>query len=238
MKQSLAVLALVSVCAAFAGCSKPSTTTATVQTQTAVPPAPAASIPAADRPPSALTQIGDSATMLYDAAYAADWNAAGEWMQSISDAASALPPALPKADLVAQLQSRVRGEGQHVSAHERVDAMDDANALTRLAAELSTDFQPLVPFEAVMLGYYGRQLELGIVAARPATLKQATADLRTAWNRIEPSVERRVTPDEARRFTDIVAQLEQARRPSDFVAPTRSELAQADRIVKAFKSPS
>jgi hypothetical protein len=238
MNQSLTVLALASICTTFAGCSKPSTTTTTVQAQTAAAPARAASIPAADRPPSALTQIGDSATMLYDAAYADDWSATGEWMQSISAASSALPPVLPQADLVGQLQSRVRAEAQHVRAHDRIRAMDDANALTRLAAELSADFQPQVPYEVLMLGYYGRQLELGIVAARPATLTQANADLRAAWNRIEPSVERRGIPDEARRFTDIVAQLEQARRPADFVAPTRAELAQADRIVKAFKSPS
>jgi hypothetical protein len=47
---------------------------------------------------------------------------------------------------------------------------------------------------------------------------------------------RRGDIDEARRFTDIVVQLEGARRPADFVAPTRAELTEADRIVKLFRS--
>ena len=206
--------------------------------QAAASPAPASAIPAAERPPSSLTQIGESAKSLFDAAYASDWSAAANLMQSMSESASELPATLPKPDLVAQLQSRLGDVRQTISMHQRIETMDDANSLTRLVADLSAEFQTQVPYEAVMLGYYGRQLELGIASTRPASLTQASTDLRSTWNRIEPAIERRGHIDDARRFTDIVVQLEGARRPADFVAPTRAELSEADRIEKLFRSPT
>jgi hypothetical protein len=119
--------------------------------------------------------------------------------------------------------------------HQRLDAMADANLVTRLVADLTAEFQTAVPYEAVMLGYYGHQLEVGIAAGQPSALAQAVADLRSTWNRIEPAIEQRGHIEEARRFTDIVVQLEGAKRPADFVAPTRAEFAEADRIVQLFR---
>jgi hypothetical protein len=130
----------------------------------------AQSAPAADRPPSALQQLGQSATALFDAAYAGGWRTAAEWMRSVNESASTLPTDLPKPDRVGRLQAAVRYVGDATNAHDRIETMDDANALTRLVADLSSEFQPQLPYEAKMLGYYGRQLELGLVAARPTLL--------------------------------------------------------------------
>jgi hypothetical protein len=87
----------------------------------------------------------------------------------------------------------------------------------------------------VLLDYYGRQLELGIAASRPSALKQATADLRQTWKSIEPDILRRGHVDDARRFTDILVQLEGAKRPADFIVPARAELAAVDRLETIFK---
>jgi hypothetical protein len=206
--------------------------------QTAASPAQEHTIPATERPPSGLAEIGESAKLLFDAAYALDWGAAADRIQALNESASALPATLPKPDLVAQLRSRLDAVRQTVSMHQRIETMDDANGMTRLVADLAAEFQTQVPYEVVMLGYYGRQLELGIASARPSTLTQASTDLRSTWNRIEPAIERRGHIDDARRFTDIVVQLEGARRPADFVAPTRAELSEADRIEKLFRSPT
>ena len=204
--------------------------------QTAASPAPANAIPAADRPPSSLMQVGELAKSLFDAAYASDWSAAADSMQSLSESASELPATLPKPDLVAQLRSRLDDVKQTVGKHQRIETMDAANGITRLVADLSGEFQPQVPYEAVMLGYYGRQLELGIASTKLTTMTQASTDLRSTWNRIEPTIEQRGHIDDARRFTDIVVQLEGARRPADFVAPARAELSEADRIERLFRS--
>jgi hypothetical protein len=192
----------------------------------------------ADRPPSALVQVGDVAASLFDAAESSDWGTAGEWVQSLNESASALPDTLPKPDVVAQLQSRLADVRQSASAHQRIETMDDANGITLRVADLAAEYQTPVPYEAVMLGYYGRQLDLGIASAQLSKVTQARTDLRATWERFERVIEGRGALDEARRFTDVLVQLDGAKRLADFVAPTRAERAEADRIEKLFRSPT
>jgi hypothetical protein len=229
------VVQVAAVSIVLNGCSRP------VQTPPVVTEAPAATSvnatepPLADAPPAALVRVGESAEGLFDAAAASNWLTATEQVQALSEAASQLPPHLPKADLVAQLRTRIDDVKQSAAARRRVETMDFANSITRIIADLSAEFQTDVPIDVVMLDYYGRQLELGIATGRQSTLTQATADLRQQWNRIEPTIERRGHVDEARRFKDIVVQLEGARRPADFAAPTRAELVAVDRLERIFR---
>jgi hypothetical protein len=192
---------------------------------------------AADRPPSALLQLAESAKGLFDAAYASDWRSAAEKMSILSDAATSLPLGLPKPDIGGQLKAAVQYAGDGTNAHDRIETMDEANTITRLAADLAATFQAQVPYEAKMLGYYGRQLELGLVASRPTLLAQSTDALQSAWARLEPTLERRGHIDEAKRFSDIVVQLVGARRPAQYVAPTRAELTEAERIEQLLARP-
>jgi hypothetical protein len=193
-------------------------------------------IPLADRPPAALTEIGDSAVWLFDAADAADWPAAADRLASMSESAAALPDHLEPSDVTAKLEPLLEDVNERVTAHDRVATLEDANAMTRLVAELSGQFQTSVPFEAVLLGYYGRQLVVGVVAGRPSVLARATIDLRSTWDTLRGRIEENGWIDEARRFTDIVVQIEAAVRPADFVAATRSERTEADRIQLLFRS--
>jgi hypothetical protein len=188
------------------------------------------STPAADRPPSALLQLGAAAKGLFDAAYASDWRSASDQMQSASEAASVLPLDLPQPDIVGHLKAAVQYAGDGTKAHDRIETMEEANLITRLVADLSALFQPPVPYEATMLGYYGRQLELGLVASRPSLLAQAADALQSTWSRLQPTLERRGQVDETKRFMDILVDLVGAQRPAQYVAPTRAELTEADRI--------
>ena len=200
----------------------------------ATPPAASGTLEA-NRPPSALVQIGESAEELFDAARTSKWNHAAASVATLKESVSVLSVSALKPDLVGQLQSRIRELDGGVKARRRVQSMDFANSITRLAAELSAPYQVEIPYKIVLLDYYGRQIELGIAASRPSTLKQATADLRQTWNSVERDILRRGHVDDARRFTDIVVQLEGAKRPADFVAPVRAELAAVDRLEKIFK---
>lgn len=206
--------------------------------QAATPAPPAQTIPAADRPPAQLAQVSDAAAALFDAAFASDWPSVIDRQQELTNAASSLPAPMPRADIASQLDTRVAWLGRHVADKQRVETMDDANAVTRAAAELSAEYQTDVPYEVKMLEDDGRQLELGIASGRIQTLTRASTDLRSTWNRIEPTVERRGRIDDARRFTDLVVQVEGARRVADYVAPTRAELTLAEQIDKAFRTAS
>jgi hypothetical protein len=197
----------------------------------------AQSAPTADRPPAALQELADSAKALFDAAYAADWRSASEQMRAVNNAVSVLPLDLPKPDVVGQLKAAVQYAGDGASAHDRFQTMDEANTITLLVAGLSASFQLQIPYEATMLGYYGRQLELGLVASRPSLLAQSASALQSIWTRLEPTLERRGHIDEAKRFSDIVAQLVGAQRPAQYVAPTRAELTEAERIQQLLARP-
>lgn len=204
--------------------------------QQSAPPPPSGSVSRADRPPTALVQIGSSGKLLFDAADASDWSTGADALHDMNEAQSMLPETMPKGDVVEQLRSRLEEVQQSVLNHRRVETMSTANGITRLVAELSGQFETRVPFEALMLGFYSRQLELGIASAQSRTTSQARIDLKSTWTVLEPTVERLGHIDEARRFTDIVVQLDGARRPADFVSPTRAALAEAERIESLLRS--
>jgi len=216
------------------GCSRPTQTSPGATQASAATAANATRPLLTDAPPAALVSIGESAEGLFDAAHASQWQTAADQLQALNEAAARLPR-LPKADLVAQLRSRIDAVKQSTAAHRRVETMDFANGITRIVADLSAEFQTEVPIAVVMLDYWGRQLELGIATGRQSTLARATADLRQQWDRIQPTIEQRGHVDESRRFTNIVVQLEAARTPADFVAPTRAELDAVDRLEAIFK---
>jgi hypothetical protein len=197
----------------------------------AVPPPPA---PVENRPPLPLLDVGQTAAVLFDAARLANWSDAEAAFQDMTESATNLPASNWKPDLAKQLQSRLEEVGDALSTRQRLQTMGAANGITQLVADLSEEYQTERPYALVMLGYYGRALELGIAAGDPARLQQAVADLQQTWNRFEPFVLQRGAVDDARRFTDIVAQLDGAKSPADFVEPTRAELEAVVRLKDMF----
>jgi hypothetical protein len=241
LSRSPAIAAFLSICLAALGtaCSrKPPAkpiAPATQNTSTA-PPATPVRIPTAEQPPYELVQVGASAEELFDAAYATDWSAADEAVRSMSQAQGDLPTNLPQADLVAQLETYLHAVRAHVRSHERAATMDDANRITRLVTDVSDRYQEQVPNDVKLLGFYGRALEVGLAQHNTVALTKAAADVESTWNALRPTLEQRGKSDEVQRFTDIVVELDAAKRPADFVAPARAELAETDNLEKLFQS--
>ena len=233
-RNMIACVALAALLAA-AGChERPSASS----TEPAPPePGRAYRTPAADLPPAPLLQVGDAAIDLFDAAWWSDWQRADLGLRSLNEAALELPLDLPRTDLVAKLRANVEGLTNGTNERQRIEAMAAANAMTQIVAELSAQYEPAVPFDVKMLGYYGRQIELGIASGRPMDAARAASDLATVWDRIEPVIVRRGHAIEAGRFTDLVAELISAERPDDFVAPVSAELAAVSRLERLFTAP-
>jgi hypothetical protein len=188
-----------------------------------------------DGPPSSLVEVGDSAKELFDAARLSKWSDADVAVRTLKTSGAALPTTWSTPELGSRLVSRLADVEASVSARQRLQSMDLANGITRLVADLSSAYQTQVPYALVLLDYYGRELELGIAAGDQIRLAQATADLQQTWNRFEGTVLERGAVDDARRVTDSVAQLVDARAPGDFVAPTRAELDAVDALRRLFK---
>jgi signal transduction histidine kinase len=189
----------------------------------------------ADAPPTALLDIGDEATQVFDAARLSNWNAAAIALSAMDESAADVPANFSEPDLAARLHSRLQEVGDAVATRERLQTMDLANRITLLVANLSEDFQTPLPYALLLLNFYGRELQLGIAGADQARLTRASADLKQTWNQFERKVLEQGAVDEARRFTDVVAQLDGAQVPADFVDPARAELEAVDRLKKIFK---
>jgi hypothetical protein len=192
----------------------------------------------ADRPLLALKQLNDDASNLFDAVRARDWTTADADLASMNEAIANLPPALPYPDVISRLRSRVRALGRAVRARQSVASLDHANATTKLATEISDQYETKVPFEIAMLSYYGRQVVIGVVSRQNSVLRQAVVDVRSTWHGIEPAVLQRGDLADARRFTDVVVQLDAARRPVDFLSAADAELAIASKLRQAFEEPA
>jgi hypothetical protein len=187
-----------------------------------------------DRPPLMLLAVGGRAADLFDAARLSNWREADLALQEMKESAAAVPASFSNADVASKFQIRLEDVADAVSARKRLQTMDFANGITRLVADLSEEYKPEGPYSLVLLGFYGRELALGIESGDQARLRRAVADLRQTWNRFERIVLQRGAVDEARRFTDVVVQLEGARAPGDFVGPTRAELEGVKSLEKIF----
>jgi hypothetical protein len=187
-----------------------------------------------DRPPLMLLAVGRRAADLFEAARLSNWREADLALQAMKESAAAVPATFSNPDVASQFHTRLQDVGDAVSARRRLQTMDFANGITRLVADLSEQYKPEGPYALVLLGYYGRELALGIESGDQARLVRSVGDLRQTWNRFERIVLQRGAVDEARRFTDIVVQLEGAAAPSEFVDPTRAELDAVNSLEKIF----
>lgn len=144
--------------------------------------------PTVERCPAALAATGEFAAVVFDRVRTLKWGEAAATGQALYESAATLSIDGLRPDLVATLKSRVAYLRTSVRAADRVRSMDAANSITHIVADLCSPYQSEIPYKIVLLDYYGRQLELGLVASRPSTIKRATADLRQTWRSVEPSV--------------------------------------------------
>jgi hypothetical protein len=165
-------------------------------------------LPATDRPPSALVDTGNAARYLFDAARDSRWDAAALQLDALQKAARDLPGNAGPADLRRSLGKRVRELTDSVPRHQQLQAMQAANDITRITADLIARFPSQLPAQIPLLEYFGRQLEIGAAARQPAVVKRATRDLRQTWNEIETELLRHGRSDDVRRITDLVVSLE------------------------------
>ena len=191
---------------------------------------------AIEQPPTALQQIRESAVAVFDDTLAGKWADVSAELKGIEQRLSKLPANLPFPDVVALLHERIRSLRQGVPAHDTLAVLDDANALTQLVTQIADGFEVTVPFEVAILPYFGRQLEIDAMSGSLNRLRQISRDLRAMWTRAEPMVLMRGDTVDARRFTDIVVDLEAASSLSDFKRLAKMELDAAASLSRQFES--
>jgi len=193
----------------------------------------AQNIPAADRPPAALSRVHDAALEVYTGALAGDWQTVSDGMQTLTSARADLPPRVGRADLAQQLKQRMKALQDAVRDHQPTMAAANANWIARLADEMASHYETAIPNDVHLLGYFGRAIEVDS-QARQGKAKTDIADLRTVWSRVEPMVLRRNGVAAAKQFSDALAQLDAAGDPVALRKAAETELKASDAVVALF----
>lgn len=178
---------------------------------------------------------GEYAEDIYDAAHAGNWKLASAKLTQLADSSSKLRSDLQPAPEIGQIQSRVSALEKNIAKKDRLDAMTNANEITRLAADLSAGFQSTVPVQVAKLDYLGRKLQIESARGNLSSLKQTTSEIRLNWNEVKTSLEQKHSAT-ANNFEAIVSKLENAKGVSSFARLAREELDEVDKVENAFTS--
>jgi hypothetical protein len=188
-----------------------------------------------DKQPAALVQVAELAENLYDAVKAADWLKATASVQSINRATRALiaerrvrPPDLPR------LRSALASLNEAIPSRNRPVALQGANEITLIAANLSSAYNPTVPADVARLDYYGRALEIWSAAGDTRKLADVAREMRRTWDTVRPSVEARGGTSEIATFDKLVARLQAANSPGGYAEIAGPVLEAVDGIEKVF----
>jgi hypothetical protein len=185
--------------------------------------------------PPALVQVAELGENLYDAVKAADWPRATASVQSLKRATRALiaelrvrPPELPR------LQSALASLNEAIPSRNRSVALQEANEITLIAADLSAAYNPTVPADVARLDYYGRALEIWSAAGDTRKLADVAREMRRTWDTVRPSVAARGGTSEIATFDKLVARLEAANSPGGYAEIAGPVLEAVDGIEKVF----
>jgi hypothetical protein len=187
--------------------------------------------PVADRPPESVVQVRETALAVFDAALQQDWPAASERVRMLNHAITLLPRDETKPDITAQLRGRMLALQRAVESRLATAAAADANWVARLAEEIAASYEPALPPDMRLLGFFGRALEVDAAADARRKANTDLADLRTVWRRVEPTVLQCDGTDAARTFSDALVGLDGAISGGDLASAARAEIAAAERVV-------
>jgi hypothetical protein len=199
---------------------------ATAAAPTAVPARP-------PRIPSALTDAGEHAENLYDAAKANDWRTAEHKLQALEGDVARLRADTATSAAARQLADELAELRQSVPKHQRQTTMAEANEITLVVANLTEPYAPNVPVEVTRLDYYGRELELWSETGTAARLERAVQGLGREWEHVHAQVEAR-SPDVAKRFDALVARVERAKGAAELHRLSQEELDEVDELERVF----
>jgi hypothetical protein len=188
------------------------------------------------QPPAALVDVGEFGENIYDLTKAKDWAKVSQKMKALEDAAKKLARDL-KGEEAGQkrLAVALKALGKAIGAKDEQATKREANQVTLIAADLIEPFNPEIPAAVTRLDYYGRELEIGVLAKDTAKLKATGEAMRKAWDKLQPSVKAKGGAAEAKRFNGLMGQVATAKTVDDYARITAPILDEVDNLEKVFK---
>ena len=167
--------------------------------------------------PGALAALSNDSERLYSLASAADWSNIPNTANAIRLDYNQLPINLADFPVQsAQLASVIMDLNQQVLGHHRYAIMRSANRIMLIAARLAIPFRPRVPFDIELLGYYGREIEVGAMTHDTEAVHGAVSRLPQVLTTLRSTVAQRGSFTVGEGLDNIAALLAHTGTPDDF----------------------
>lgn len=212
------------------------TTAAATQSATAGTTATANAAAPGGQGETVVNAIGTHGEDLYDAVSASQWSKAQTIVDSLGTASQSLGSAGVTGQDAQQLTPTVDSLRRLITSHQRAGAMEAANHVTYLAAQMSKTFHPATPAEVALLDYYGRELTIWSAAKNTAKLTQTSRDIQSTWTAVRPQVVAHGGTAQATRTDALVKEIAAARTPAMYARAATPLLDEVDALEKVFST--
>ena len=187
--------------------------------------------------PAAINDVGTYGEDLYDQAKVEGWTRAKAYLDSLHIAATNLPDDQPVQRQRSALDSAIIALDEAVAARNRAAALEAANRVTYIAAQMATPYRAATPIAVALLDYYGRELEIWASQKNLPKLKETAAALERTWTALRPTVEQSGGATAARDTDRLVARIKAAKSPAGYASIATPFLDQVDELEKVFVKP-
>ena len=169
------------------------------------------------------------------------WTTANSEFQTLSDAARGLPTApAPSGANSAQVHQALQNLSDAITVHDAISAMNYANNITRLTAEMADPYRKVIPTEAKIMAFYERRLEVSLASANVGQLKDTATSMGALWPRLRPLVTARDGEKLANTFGETISKLLAAQQVSEFdplVEPTKLQVWDIQELFRTTEMP-
>jgi hypothetical protein len=167
--------------------------------------------------PDALAALSNDSERLYSLASADDWPNIPRAANVIRLDYNQLPINLANFPVQStQLASVIMDLNQQVLGHHRYAIMRSANRVMLIAARLTSAFRSRVPFDIELLGYYGREIEVGAMTGDIGAVHSAASQLPQVLTTLHSTVAQRGSITAAEGLDNIAALLAHTGTPDDY----------------------
>jgi hypothetical protein len=200
--------------------AKPSTTTSSTPEQSSSQ----ADNGAVDTDPSLLSlkTIVRKNVRIYNLAKAGQWVEVTAQFTALKQSVQQLNSTLAsKSANLAVFNAQMPVLEKSIAAKDQQATMRESNQLILESIDLMKPLHPHTPVETILLGYYGRKLELDAIARNPRELQITASDVEKTWQTLRPQVQSKGDAQQIAQGDQLIAQLNQAKSATDYqqVAP-------------------
>ncbi len=182
-----------------------------------------------------LRRIANHSERIYGQARRESWGDAEANLDEIQEAFRQVELNANASDLnLSRLERDITRLQETIDAQERRSVMRAANQVVFAAAQLMPPLNPASPTEIILLGYYGRSLDLG--GQDEERTKATVSELRKTWDELRPKVESKGATNKAQQFDQLIQQAEAAQERQDYARVGRELVRESKEMTEVFRS--